>query len=118
MQRSFAAYLCDIHNAANDILSHTSRFDEQMFSSSVLVQDAVERKFEIMGEAMTQCRIHHPAEVLALGDIQGVIDFRNFLAHRYHRVSHVLIWDILQNDLPTLLERVTNLLGGVDCRHV
>jgi uncharacterized protein with HEPN domain len=74
-------------------------------------QAAVERRFEIVGEALTQCRIHHPTEVLQLGDVQGIINFRNYLAHRYDSADPHIVWTIVERDMPPLLASVSALLG-------
>jgi uncharacterized protein with HEPN domain len=115
MPREFKKYLCDIHEAAVAIFSFTARLDLQQFAANELVRSAVERKFEVIGEAITQSRHHHPAEILQLGDLKSVVDFRNHIAHRYHLVSHEIVWDIVRNDLPPLKTKVESLLDGFDC---
>lgn len=115
MQRDFTAYLCDIYNSADSIISYTLGFDRDMFGAVQVVQDAVRLRFEIIGEAVVQSRHHHPVEVLQLGDVQGIVNFRNYLVHRYHSVSIDIVWDVIQNDLPSLFERVKELLGENPC---
>ncbi len=110
MRRDFVTYLRDIYDAGDWIQLFTGGIDRDTFSSLEETQAAVERKFEIMGEAIAQCRLHHPDEVAQLGDVQGVVDFRNYLAHRYHAVKSDLVWDIVERDLPPLLARVKALL--------
>jgi uncharacterized protein with HEPN domain len=110
MRRDFATYLWDIFDAGDLILTYTGGLNRDIFSSLSEKQDAVERRFEIMGEAIRQCQLHYPAEIAQLGNVQGVVDFRNYLAHRYHAVKSDLVWDIIENDLPSLLARVEPLL--------
>jgi uncharacterized protein with HEPN domain len=110
MHRDFVTYLWDIYNAADWIQVFTVGLDEDTFASLEEKQAAVERKFEIMGEAITQCRLHHTQEVAQLSDVQGVVDFRNYLAHRYHSVDPAIVWAIPQEDLPPLIARVKALL--------
>ncbi len=111
MQREFLAYLSDISRAGEDILSFTSGFDQEMFHTLPVVQAAVERKFRILGEAIVQCRHHFPDQVKQLGEVQAIVDFRNYLAHRYNSVSEDIVWDILQHDLPPLLAIVKAVPG-------
>lgn len=54
MQREPAAFLWDVHEAALRIKEFVSGFDFATFSTNVLVQSAVERQFEIIGEALNQ----------------------------------------------------------------
>jgi uncharacterized protein with HEPN domain len=110
MHRDFVTYLWDIYDAADWILLFTEGLDEDIFAGLEEKQAAVERKFEIMGETITQCRQHHPQEATQLGEVQSVVDFRNYLAHRCHSVKPAIVWAIIQNDLPEIIARVKALL--------
>ena len=110
MHRDFVTYCWDIYNAADWIQIFTEGLDEDAFAALEEKQAAVERKFEVMGEAIAQCRQHHAQEADQLGDVQGVTDFRNYLAHRYHSVDPAIVWAIIQRDLPALIARVKYLL--------
>jgi uncharacterized protein with HEPN domain len=78
------------------------------FMAQRLLQDAVIRNFEVIGEA---------ANHLSLETRQGfdswrkIIAFRNRLIHGYWSVDLVLVWDIIQNDLPVLKREVTRLVA-------
>ena len=87
----------------NESTGYTGGLDREAFGATPLVQDAVIRRFEIIGEAIVQCRRHYPEEIAKLGDVQEVVDFRNHLVHRYHKVAADIVWDIVQEDLPPLL---------------
>jgi uncharacterized protein with HEPN domain len=113
MRRDFETYLWDIYNAGEWIQLFTGGLDRKAFSSLEEKQAAVERKFEIMGEAITPCRQHYPIEILQLGNVQDMVDFRNYLAHRYHAVRSDMVWDIVENDLPGLLAKVKALLPPI-----
>lgn len=115
MERDFTVYLCDIYKAVQRIRDYTEGLDAEAFSASPIVQYAVIRRFEIIGEAIVQCRRHHPESVEELGDIQEIINFRNHLVHRYHKVLSEIVWDVVQEDLPGLLNTVTALLQGTEC---
>ncbi len=41
-----------------------------------------------------------------------VIAFRNRLIHGYWSVDHILVWDVIVNDLPLLKHEVGRLLGN------
>ncbi len=110
MRRDFSAYLHDILWAGSSIQAFVAGLTEETFAEADALNAAAERRFEIIGEALTQCRIHHKEQVDQLGSIQEIIDFRNYLAHRYDSVSSKIVWDIIQHDLPDLLSRVRLLL--------
>lgn len=81
----------------------------EVFMTQRLVQDAVIRNFEIIGEAAGRLSAVRsgPDDVW-----RKVIAFRNRLIHGYWSVDLVLVWDVIQNDLPHLKSEVTRLLSG------
>jgi uncharacterized protein with HEPN domain len=111
MRRDFGVYLEDIFNGCKAVQRYTNGLTQAEFTVLDEKQAAVERRLEIVGEAIAQCRIHHPIEVLQLGDVQGVINFRNYLAHRYHAVDPDIVWAIVEQDVPLLLAKVSALLA-------
>jgi uncharacterized protein (DUF433 family) len=56
MQREPAAFLWDVHESALRIREFVFGHDFEAFSASVLLQSAIERQFEIIGEALKQSR--------------------------------------------------------------
>jgi len=79
-----------------------------VFMKERLVQDAVIRNFEIIGEAASRLS---PAVRDRPGLVWGkVIAFRNRLIHGYWSVDPLLVWDVVANDLPRLKIEVARLL--------
>ena len=81
------------------------------FAASALVQSAVERQFEIIGEATGQLAKADPAIAEQIPDYRRLIAFRNILIHGYADVDDELVWDLLQTRLPGLLETVQRLIA-------
>jgi uncharacterized protein with HEPN domain len=79
------------------------------FLAERMVQDAVIRNFEIIGEAATRLS---PA-IRENGNIPWarIIAFRNRLIHGYWSVDLILVWDVVTHDLPVLKAEVTRLLA-------
>ncbi len=73
------------------------------------MQSAVERQFEILGEAARRISQEfqqaHP-EI----DWRAVIGLRNIIAHRYEQVEQETLWSIIQTVLPDLLMQLEALL--------
>lgn len=71
--------------------------------------DAVLRNLEIIGEAVKhvpeETRKKHPQ--IAWRKIAG---FRDIVAHNYFGVSDEIVWDVVENIIPTLLQRVQEIL--------
>jgi uncharacterized protein with HEPN domain len=77
------------------------------FMKERLVQDAVIRNFEVIGEAASQLSV----AVRERPDISWgkIIAFRNRLIHGYWSVDLLLVWDVVANELPRLKAEVARL---------
>lgn len=97
--------------AACDVISDCTRgLTLEQYASEVVIRSAVERQFEILGEAMRRIITHEPGLTLRFPEAREVIEFRNFLAHGYHLVDHSEVWKIIHRDLAPLRERAASLL--------
>jgi uncharacterized protein with HEPN domain len=73
-----------------------------------LIQDAVIRNFEIIGEAAN--RLSATTRAGAAASWGKAIAFRNRLIHGYWSIDHLPVWDVIVNDLPPLKREVARLL--------
>lgn len=78
------------------------------YSSNSLLQDAVERNFEIIGEATN--RILKLKPDINLTNARKIVDTRNKISHGYDDIEPENIWNIIINYLPTLKTEVESLL--------
>jgi uncharacterized protein with HEPN domain len=110
MERDPRAYLWDAREAAAAILEFVEGKSFDDYASDRLLRSAVERQFEIIGEALTQlCKIE-PQWAERIPDVPQIIAFRNLLIHGYASVNDLTVWRTIQESLPTLYETVTRLL--------
>ncbi len=105
-------FLHDIIRAGRDIEAFTSNLGFDSYSADRMVKAAVERKFEILGEAMNRIHKNSPATAESIRNYKKVIAFRNILIHGYDAVSDPIVWDVVQNSLPDLIEDVEGLLNS------
>lgn len=84
--------------------------DVKGYVSNELVQAAVERKFEVIGEALNQLAKLDAAMAARIPDVPQIVAFRNQLIHGYATVNPDTVWNIAQNALPGLLAAVQQLL--------
>lgn len=110
MQRDPRAFLWDLREAAQAIQSFTAGLDVNGYVGNELVQAAVERKFEVIGEALNQLAKLDPAMAARIPDVPQIVAFRNQLIHGYATVNPDTVWNISQNTLPALLVSVQQLL--------
>lgn len=84
--------------------------DATAYASNAMAQAAVERKFEIIGEALNQLAKLDAALAARIPDLPQIVAFRNQLIHGYATVNVGTVWNIAQNALPSLLGAVQALL--------
>ncbi len=109
------AYLEHIIEAIQRIERYSENMDKSMFEASELVQDAIIRNIEVVGEAAYNIRKHHPdfAEAhagLPWGKTYGM---RNALAHGYYQVDLDVVWNTVRDKLPRLRSDIQTLLDGM-----
>ena len=105
-------YLYDIKRAA-DLLSEFTegkRFTD--YQDNPMLSAAVERKFEIIGEALSKLSKDDAATASRVSEHPRIIEFRNILIHGYAEIDDRLVWDILENKLPVLRREVDELLAN------
>jgi uncharacterized protein with HEPN domain len=76
-----------------------------------MLRSAVERQFEIIGEALRLAILEEPRLASSISDSNRIVAFRNRLIHGYAGVLNDVVWGILDAALPTLRREVDALLG-------
>lgn len=105
-----ADYLAHILEAIERIEHYVTDLDELAFLNNQLVQDAVIRNFEIIGEASNNIEKRHPDFVSAHPELplSSAYQMRNAMAHGYFKVDFEVVWKTICNDLPALYKLVKN----------
>lgn len=94
--------LYDIEHAAKLVLEFVAGKTEQDYQTNVLLRSAVERQFEIIGEATNRLSKANPVLAAQINHYPKIIAFRNQLIHGYDTTSDSVVWRIIHNDLPAL----------------
>jgi len=95
-------------SSINNILDFTKGMTLEIYESDLKTRFAVERNFEIIGEAASRIseeyKLSHP-------EIEWRIlkDFRNFIIHEYFGINNEIVWDTIQLRLTDLLISFQNL---------
>ena len=114
MQRDSRAWLWDVRDAASAIEQFTTGLDAEAYASTPLIYSAVERKFEIIGEALGQLAKANPELAVRVPHLPQIVAFRNQLIHGYARVDHSTVWEVIGQSLPQLKTAVNELLQELD----
>jgi uncharacterized protein with HEPN domain len=114
MEAEVLKYLRDIQDAASAIREFVRGKSFQDYSEDELLRSGVERKFEIIGEALNRIKEHAPGVLGRIREYRSIVSFRNILIHGYDTIDDRIVWDVVQEDLDNLLEDVTRLMHETD----
>ncbi len=109
MRREIKMYLLDILNSIDSIYEYLGdERDFKLYEENKLLRRAVEREFEIIGEATN--RILKIDENVEISNARRIVNLRNWVIHSYDSVDNILVWGIIDKDLPLLKAQVLSLI--------
>lgn len=104
-------YLQDILDAINDMEScfvgFPNRYD--LFEKDIMRKCVVERKTEIMGEAIN--RIRKADQSVEIPNARAVIDTRNRIIHSYDNVQPEFLWSLVVRHIPELKKDIERIIA-------
>jgi len=103
-------YLFDMQQAAELIVRFTKGRTFENYGADPMLRSAVERQFEILGEALGKLKKHDPELAGRLSDSRRIIAFRNLLIHGYDVVLDEVVWGVVETQIPVLRETLAELL--------
>lgn len=106
----------DILEAATYIKADTAGMTFEAFEADRRSRQAVERNFEIIGEAINRLRRHAPDLAARIGASNQAVALRNVLIHGYDRINDAALWIGVQESLPVLRAEVEELLREAEGR--
>ena len=112
-KREWRFYIADMIGFAERIVAYTEGMNQEQFIASDLNYDATLHKLILLGEAAT----HIPEHVRDFADDivwRQVIGTRNRLIHGYLGIKNEVVWDIIENEIPPLLEQLRALKKAAD----
>ena len=108
------AYLQDILDAINDVeicfRGYPNRYD--LFEKDMMRKCVVERKVEIMGEALNRIKKVDPTIIIP--NARAVIDTRNRIIHAYDNVQPDFLWSLVVRHIPHLKKDVERTLREIE----
>lgn len=111
MDEKIKKYLFDIYESINNIDAYVG--SPKLFNSyetNPMLQDAVERNLEIIGEAMNNILKIDPE--ISITNARRMVDARNKISHGYDEIDAAQIWNIIINHLPILKTETDQLLNA------
>lgn len=109
MQHNVEMYLLDISNSIDSIYEYLGEERNfNIYESNKLLRRAVERELEIIGKATN--RIIKIDPDIDISDARRIVNLRNWVIHAYDNLDNIIIWGIIDKDLPLLKRQVSDLL--------
>jgi uncharacterized protein with HEPN domain len=102
----------DMRRAVDFLVRITAGRTLDDYRDDEVLRSAVERKFEILGEALNRLQKSDAALANQIPEHRQIISFRNVLIHGYDTIDEAVVWKILQQDLPTLKVQVELMLAA------
>jgi uncharacterized protein with HEPN domain len=103
-------YLCDMQDRAlfvAEVLKDRVRED---LDDDRIIRCAVERELISLGEALNQLHRLAPEIAEQIERWKDIIGFRHILVHGYDIMDMDVVWDIVRDDIPLLLEQLDAML--------
>jgi uncharacterized protein with HEPN domain len=114
MQPDSAALVWDALSAGELIEQFTAEMTAQDYLADQLVRSAVERQFEVIGEAPNRLRRIDPLVAESIPDLARIVAFRNILAHGYAAVDNALVWNLVSQRLSGLTRVLRKISSDID----
>lgn len=110
-------YLQDVLDAINELEGFFANFPRRfdLFEKDRLRICAVERKTEIMGEAIN--RILKKAPGFEIPNAREIINTRNRIIHGYDSVETEFLWGLVIRHIPELKKDIQRLINECEKRH-
>lgn len=109
MDNSILKFLFDIQESINSIENYLGeKRDFNVYMANKMLRRAVEREFEIIGEAMSRIEKLDPS--LGISGKKQIISMRNRVIHGYDKIDDEIIWGTIVRHLPILKLEIENLL--------
>lgn len=109
MDNEIKKYLFDIQESINSIQEYLGdRREFKVYLADKMLRRAVEREFEIIGEAMS--RIEKLDSTIEISSKRQIISMRNRVIHGYDKIDNEIVWGTIVRHLPTLKIEIDNLL--------
>lgn len=109
MAKETIVYLRHILDSIDEIMEFCAPGKEELFKSK-LIQKAVVRNFEIIGEAAKKIPDDFKRNFNQV-PWRSMTDFRNHLIHEYFDIDLEILWDVVEFELPDLRERIADLVS-------
>ena len=109
MKKDDLIYVEHIYDRIVRIQKYMQNISMDSFINNEEKREAIERNFEIMGEAASRISEEFKKKYFEV-NWKDIKSMRNFLIHDYEEVDMQIMWDTIQNDLPILKPQLEKII--------
>jgi uncharacterized protein with HEPN domain len=113
MQPDAPALLWDARRAAGLIVQFVGGRTFADYLQSPMLRSAVERQFQVIGEALNRLSRVDPATAERVPDLPRIVAFRNVLVHGYATIDDALVWEVATKRVDVLVGSLEHVLAQV-----
>lgn len=110
MQPESPALIWDARRAAGRVVEFVSGRSWDDYRQDVMLRSAVERQFQIIGEALNRLSKVDSATADRVPHLARIVAFRNVLVHGYAQIDDALVWEVASARVPELSALLAGLL--------
>jgi uncharacterized protein with HEPN domain len=110
MNDEILKHLIDIIQTAEEIETFTRGMDFKAYKENIVTQRAIERDFEIIGEALNRIKKIDEKYLEGISEHHRIIGFRNILIHGYDSINELIVWNAVEKHLPILKREVQKMI--------
>lgn len=103
--------LWDAQQATERVARFTATKSFADYEADDYLRSAVERQFEVVGEALNRLSRLDPATAATIAELPRVVAFRNVLIHGYASVDNRIVWGVIEGSLSSLRASLSRLLA-------
>ena len=103
-------YLFDVAEACDLIAEFVSGKTFSDYQQDRMLRSAIERQFEIVGEALLGLLRIAPDLQKRVSDTRRIVAFRNRLIHGYASVADEVVWGVVETNLNLLRQEIAQLI--------
>lgn len=111
MHRSSLDYIKHIADEVSFVLEQTKTLSEDDFMANGLVQRAIVRSLEIIGEASKQIDPILREKTPEI-DWSGMAKMRDKLIHHYFGVDYEIVWQVVREELPKVQSKLLKMISN------
>jgi len=103
-------YIWEARRAAEQIGTFIAGRSWDDYQADAMLRSAVERQFEIVGEALNKLSRTDAAVAEGITDLPRIVAFRNLLIHGYATIDDQLVWEVATERVGRLVITLGELL--------